>query len=55
MSFNMSLLFIFVGFFIGWYGGRYSGFLEASELEKVNKYHLETKLKHCFEVIKNGN
>ncbi len=55
MSFNLTLLFISVGFFIGWYGGRYSGFLEASELEKMNKYYLETKIKNCLEVIQNGN
>ena len=50
-----SSLFILIGFLIGWYGGRYSGFLEAAEIEKINKFNLETKLNHCVEVIRNGN
>lgn len=52
MSFNLSIIFGIILFLIGWYGGKYSGFLEAANMGTIKTYHLETKLKHCMEVIR---
>jgi hypothetical protein len=53
MRFKLVYDLIFTGLllFIGCYFGRFTGFKEASELEKHYAYSMKQSLKNCIEVI----
>ena len=53
MSFKLvyDLLFTALLLFVGFYFGRFTGFKEASDLEKHYAYAMKQTIKNCIEVI----